>query len=364
MPEETVVVELGTRSYDLLIGNAWLTHKSSRSIQVAKSIAAAKILLVDDENTRQFSPAIHAILNQPDRTVLRFTIPPGEPSKSLSNLNSIWEFLAEHHFDRSSAIVAIGGGVVGDLAGLAAATYMRGINWYVVPTSLIAQVDSAIGGKVGINLAVAKNLVGAFWHPMSVWIDPDFLASLPEREFRSGMAEVVKYAMIADPAFFETLQGNVGRINRRDSSFLNEIVVRCCQIKAAIVSRDERETQGARFALNYGHTFGHAIEATFGYGRFSHGEAIAIGMACAARLATNMKLLEQQVADRQNHLLTELSLSTVFPQDRTELLLDKMKLDKKRTSGGIRLVLPTKMGQVELVDWPGDELVRVAMLGK
>ena len=364
MPEETVVVELGSRSYDLMIGNGSLTQESSRSIESVKSIPSSKILLVDDENTGRYSNAFHAILNQAGRQVFRYTIPAGENSKSLTKLTAIWDFLAEHQFDRSSAIVAVGGGVVGDLAGLAAATYMRGIDWYVVPTSLIAQVDSAIGGKVGINLPLAKNLVGAFWQPRSVWIDPDFLGSLPDREFRSGMAEVVKYAMIADPIFFQSIQSNVGNINRRDTKFLNEIVLRCCQIKAGIVSCDERETEGARFALNYGHTFGHAIEAAFGYGSFSHGEAVAIGMACAARLATTLKMLDPQVADLQTQLLTELSLCIDCPQERTELVLEKMKLDKKRASGGTRLVLPTRMGHVKLVDWPGDDLVRGAMLGK
>jgi 3-dehydroquinate synthase len=281
-------------------------------------------------------------------------VPSGETSKSATELARLWDAFAAAGVDRSTHVVAVGGGVVGDLAGFVAATFMRGLPFWQVPTTLVAQVDSSVGGKTGINLAAGKNLVGAFWQPRGVFADIATLATLPHREFVSGLAEVVKYGMILDPDFFVWLEHHAADLLARDADALLHVVRRSVELKAAVVEADERETSGARAALNYGHTFGHAYEAAVGYGRLLHGEAVAIGMARAARLAAALDRLTREVVHRQDRLLTALGLpispSHLEPPPAAAELVALMGRDKKATGGRLRFVLPDRIGHVDLVD--------------
>jgi len=231
-----------------------------------------------------------------------------------------------------------------------------------VPTTLLAQVDSSVGGKVGINLPAAKNIVGAFWQPAGVLIDLDCITTLPEREYRAGLAEVVKYGVILDVDFFAYLEQHISRLNSRDSQALEHVVARSCQLKADVVQRDEREETGARAALNYGHTFCHAIEAVTGYNRFLHGEAVAIGMACASRLAHSLGRIDRAVTERQEALLDQLRLPTELPTDLDpQALLSAMQYDKKSEQGRLRFILPRRLGEVEMVANVPEQEVRNAL---
>jgi 3-dehydroquinate synthase len=258
-------------------------------------------------------------------------------------------------------VVTVGGGVVGDLAGFAAATFGRGIDFLQVPTTLLAQVDSSVGGKVGINLPDAKNMVGAFWQPVGVVVDVSVLKTLPDREFRAGLAEVVKYGVIRDEQLFQYLEQHVDDINHRDLPVMQHVIQRCCRIKADVVQADEREESGLRAILNYGHTFCHALEAATGYESLLHGEGVAIGMLCASRLAERLGRIDPSLTKRQFDLLTALGLPTTLPQVSHEELVELMYHDKKADHGRLRFVLPTKMGHVELVDNVSEDEIRSAL---
>jgi 3-dehydroquinate synthase len=276
-------------------------------------------------------------------------LPAGESTKSSSQLNELWTRFAQWQLNRDSVVVALGGGVIGDLAGFAAATYSRGLRWWGLPTSLMAQVDSGIGGKVGVNLPSAKNLVGSFWQPAQVVVDPAVLTTLGERDFCSGLAEVVKYGVIQGPPLFERIEQSVQQIKARDPTTLFEIVSACCQSKAAIVQSDPWEQSGGRAVLNYGHTFAHALESALGYGQLSHGEAVSIGMTCAARLARRLWRVDNRLCESQQSLLARLGLPTEVPSSDSDKILSSMLLDKKNRAGKLRLVLPRRLGQLELV---------------
>jgi 3-dehydroquinate synthase len=258
-------------------------------------------------------------------------------------------------------VVAIGGGVVGDLAGFVAATFARGLDFYQVPTTLLAQVDSSVGGKVGVNLPGAKNMVGAFWQPRGVLVDVDVLQSLPDREYRAGLAEVVKYGVILDADFFAYLESHVDAINAKDPVALTHIVQRSCRLKADVVEQDERETTGLRAALNYGHTFAHAFEALGDYAELLHGEAVAAGMRCAARLAARLGRLDVATVERQDALLAALGLKLDPPAVDGQEMLRAMHRDKKATAGRLRFILPDRIGRVELVDDVPDDSVLAAL---
>ena len=288
------------------------------------------------------------------------SVPAGEPSKSVAAAERLWNAFAEMAVDRRTHVVAVGGGVVGDLAGFAAATFARGLPVWHVPTTLVAQVDSAIGGKTGINLTGGKNLVGAFWQPRGVFADIDTLATLPAREFVSGLAEVVKYGVILDPVFFGWLEESAAALTARDPATVAHAVERSAAIKADVVSRDEHETSGLRAALNYGHTFAHAYETLAGYGTLLHGEAVAIGMARAARLAALLGRISEDLVARQDALLGRLGLPIAVPTGVGDVhgLLAVMARDKKSLGGRLRFVLPSRLGHVELVDGVPEPLVR------
>lgn len=288
----------------------------------------------------------------------------GEQSKSSDTAADLWERMLDEGTDRKSVVVAVGGGVVGDLAGFVAATFGRGLAFLQVPTTLLAQVDSSVGGKVGINLPGAKNMVGAFWQPIGVVIDVDVLRTLPDREFRAGLAEVVKYGVIQDAEFFAYLEQHVEEINGRDPAVLTHIVKRCCRLKADVVEQDEREETGLRSILNYGHTFCHAFEAATGYEQLLHGEGVAIGMLCASRLAERLGHIDRQSTQRQRDLLASFGLPTEVPDVAHDELLSLMYHDKKVAHGRLRFVLASRMGHVELVGDVSNDDVLAALAGE
>ncbi len=265
--------------------------------------------------------------------------------------------------DRKTLLVAVGGGVVGDLAGFVAATYARGISFAQVPTTLLAQVDSSVGGKVGVNLPQAKNMVGAFWQPAAVLVDTQTLQTLPEREYRSGLAEVVKYGVIMDAEFFAKLESETEELVHRQHDVLQTVIARCCRLKADVVEADEREETGRRAILNYGHTFAHAFEAVAGYGQLLHGEAVSIGMMCAARLAERLRMVDSEFVLRQRALLIALSLPVATPELDQDKLIDAMGYDKKAAHGKLRFVLPTELGTVKMVECVDLNDVRAALSG-
>jgi 3-dehydroquinate synthase len=310
-------------------------------------------LIVTDSNIarlslpRQCQSALSELGIEPVVTI----VPPGEQSKSLAQASSLYDDLVTHKADRHSLIVALGGGVIGDLAGFVAATFTRGLPLIMVPTTLLAQVDSSVGGKVGVNYPGAKNIIGAFHQPAGVWIDTETLLTLPVRELRCGLAEVVKYGVILDGPFFAELEASVGKILDQDGEALRRIVARSCQLKASVVAQDEREETGLRAVLNFGHTIGHAIEAVAGYdGPYQHGEAVAVGMSAECRLAERLGWIAPAVADRVIALLERFGLPTKAPGLNPDRLVAAMSRDKKNLRGQIRFVLPRSIGAVELTD--------------
>jgi 3-dehydroquinate synthase len=289
-------------------------------------------------------------------------VPAGETAKSLRTVQHCYDRLAAHRLERKSFIVALGGGVVGDLAGFVAATYLRGISFVQVPTTLLAQVDSSVGGKTGVNLKAGKNLVGAFHQPRLVLCDLKTLRALPEREFRAGLAEVIKYGIIYDAALFRRLERNLDRLLARDERYLAHVIARSCAIKAEVVGQDETET-GLRAILNFGHTIGHAIENISGYGKYLHGEAIAIGQTAAAWISTRLTGLPERDAMRISGLLAAASLPTIIRlnERQRERLFAAMRLDKKVSGGEIKFVLAERIGKVAWGRQVPEEVVRWAL---
>jgi 3-dehydroquinate synthase len=294
-------------------------------------------------------------------TTALIAVPAGETSKSAAEAVRLWEALAGLPADRATHVIAVGGGVVGDLAGFVAATFVRGLQVWQVPTTLVAQVDSAIGGKTGINLAAGKNLVGAFWQPVGVACDPASLATLPDREYRSGLAEVVKYGVILDRELFVWLEESVDSILARELAAISHVVGRCVDLKATVVEADEFERSGLRAILNYGHTIGHAIENLAGYGQLLHGEAVAMGMTAAARLALATGRLPVEIARRQAALLARLGLPLApvgIAGLSVEGIVEALSRDKKSLHGRVRFILPADLGRVGIVDDLDSGLVR------
>jgi 3-dehydroquinate synthase len=276
-------------------------------------------------------------------------IPDGEEYKTLATVAGLYDAAFTGGLERGDAVLALGGGVVGDIAGFLAATYMRGVPFVQVPTTLLAQVDSSVGGKVGVNHPGGKNLIGAFYQPRFVLIDPDTLATLPSREVRAGLAEVIKYGVISDAGFFSWLEANIDRLLNLEPAALEHAIAASCRIKAAVVSADETEA-GLRAILNFGHTVGHALEAVTGYQRFVHGEAVAIGMVAAARLAVRLGYFEPPGAERITGLVLRAGLPAEVPADvEPEILLETMRRDKKVAADRLTFVLPEAVGRVRVV---------------
>ncbi len=354
----TIRVALGERSYDIAIGRGTLGEAGAL---VRDRLAARHAVVIVDSGVRQ--PHGEIVSKSLAASGIRSDVvgvPAGEASKSVAQAERLWNELVDLKADRKSIVVAVGGGVIGDLAGFVAATFARGLSFVQIPTTLLAQVDSSVGGKVGVNLPAAKNIVGAFWQPAGVLIDLNTLATLPDREFRSGLAEVVKYGVILDADFFAWLEAHSGELVARDPAALEYVVARSCRLKADVVERDERELTGLRAVLNYGHTFCHAIETVSGYGTYLHGEAVAIGMVCASRLAQQMRRVGADVTTRQQTLLSRLGLPTAVENLDHDLLLAAMYRDKKAEHGQLRFVLPSRLGAVEVVGGVAESAVRAA----
>lgn len=350
----TVHVDLGSRSYDINIEPGSLSRAADALADWNAAKHSSTILLVTDANLADsHGAAVAAALSNAGWRVETLVIPAGESSKCLAVVETIYDALVRQRANRQALLVAVGGGVVGDAAGFAAATYNRGIGFVQVPTSLLAMVDSSVGGKVGINHPQGKNLIGAFHQPRGVLIDPLVLDTLPDREFRGGLAEVVKYGVILDSEFFTFLEKQATDILTHDPQSLTHVITKSCELKAQVVAQDEFETTGLRAILNYGHTFAHAYEALAGYGRLTHGEAVAIGMVHASRLAERRGLVPEEITIRQVALLTAFGLPTELPDNlrfSSDDVLSRMRLDKKNAGGKLRFILPTRMGEVRLFD--------------
>jgi 3-dehydroquinate synthase len=358
---QEVNVSLGARSYPIVIGSGWLDAVGGRVRAVLGRKALRAVVVSDSRVAPLYVPRVLGSLRGAGFTVSEIQIPEGEQHKNLAWLALVYDRLLEAHIDRGSPVVAVGGGVVGDLAGFAAATILRGVPLVQVPTTLLAQVDAAIGGKTAINHAAGKNLIGAFHQPRLVAIDLDTLKTLPRREYVAGLAEVVKYAAILDERMFVELEQSAEALLRQDARLLEDQVARCCRLKAGVVEADEQEAD-LRAVLNFGHTIGHAIEMLTEYRRFLHGEAVAIGMVCAARLSIAKAALARAEASRIESLLAKLGLPTTVPQ---ELGADQIALaieaDKKAAGGKIKFVCLSAIGKTSFEALPATEIARLAL---
>lgn len=348
-------VRLGARSHPIVIGDGVLAS----AIRSSPVLRDARAMLVCDSKLRPLARSVARALGA--RCAGTVMLPGGEATKDISTLPRLYRAAAKARLDRHSVIVAIGGGVIGDVAGFFAATYLRGIRIVHVPTTLVAQVDSAIGGKTGVNLPHGKNLVGSFHQPSLVVVDPTVLRTLPGREFRSGLAEVIKYGVIADAALFRRLEERMDCVLRRDPRELAWVIRRCCAIKASVVSRDEREITGLRAILNFGHTIGHGIEAAARYALL-HGEAIGLGMIAATHLSEKSSSLPKSDAQRIRSLIARAGLpSHPAKRLRPSCILAAMRLDKKSSHGRVRFVLARKIGKVVTGVALGDRAIRGAI---
>jgi 3-dehydroquinate synthase len=343
------LVETATQSYPVFVGCGSLDKLGEKMKQAALGGTAT---IVSDENVFSvYGGRVERILKDVGFGVNSFVVPPGEETKSMDSAMRVYDFLVKHRAERGDVIVALGGGMVGDLAGLVAATFLRGMPWVQVPTSLVAMVDASIGGKVGVNHPEAKNLIGAFYQPTLVLADPQTLTTLPKRELTSGWAEVIKHSLILDKQYFEFLESHVNELTRLEPKSLTRAISRSAAIKAEVVSQDEREREGRRTILNYGHTIGHGLEAATGYRRFLHGEAVAIGMMGAARLSQRLGLLPSNAVERQQAILQKFGLPTSLwtkGGDRKASLAGvtrAIKLDKKVKEKTVRWVLLEDIGK-------------------
>jgi 3-dehydroquinate synthase len=354
-----VNVPLGNRSYSILIARGLLARLG---IECARRRLGRRCAVISDQHVAAlYGKQALDSLAEAQFTPMLATIPAGETGKSLRSVQACYDQLAAHRLERDSFVVALGGGVVGDLAGFVAATYLRGMPFVQVPTTLLAQVDSSVGGKVGVNLKAGKNLVGAFHQPRLVLCDLAALDTLPAREFQAGLAEVIKYGVICDAAFFRRLERDLTLLLDRDEKVLATTVARCCAIKAEVVGQDETEG-GMRAILNFGHTIGHALEAISGYGKLLHGEAISIGQVAAASLSADLLGLPRKDAARIRHLLRRagLPISIDLNSSQVQRLFSAMQLDKKVSGGEVKFVLATKIGQVKFGQKvPRESLARV-----
>ena len=349
----TLSVELGSRSYPILIGPGLL----ARADLLSQHVPGHDVLLVSNTTVAPlYAAALRSGLG--DRRVVEATLPDGEGHKTLATVSRVLDVLVANRFAREGTVVALGGGVVGDMAGFAAACYQRGIAYVQVPTTLLAQVDSSVGGKTGVNHPGGKNLIGAFHQPSAVIADTETLRTLPPRELRAGLAEVIKYGLISDAELFAWLEQNIEKLLAHDAAALSHIIRRSCEIKAEIVGRDERE-QGDRALLNLGHTFGHALESTTGYTKWLHGEAVGAGLLMAATMSREAGLLSADYVGRLRRLLERAGLPTEARDVRADSVLEHMRIDKKVKSGRIRLVLLRSIGvSFVTADYPDAALRR------
>jgi len=348
---ESLRIELGERGYPILVGPGLLRDAAL----VGRAVAARDVLVVTNTTVAPlYLPRLEQALA--GKRVAPVVLPDGEQYKTFATLSQVFDALIERRMNRDACVVALGGGVVGDLAGFAAACYQRGVDYVQVPTTLLAQVDSSVGGKTGVNHPGGKNLVGAFHQPRAVLADTETLVTLPAREFRAGLAEVIKYGLVADPRFLEWIEAHLEALLQLDGAALAHAIRRSCEIKAQIVAEDERE-HGRRALLNLGHTFGHAIETAVGYGEWLHGEAVGVGMLVAADLSARLGWLAAGDVERVRVLLQRAGLPATAPAIGAGRALELMGMDKKVLAGRIRLVLMRKLGDgVVTGDYPADAL--------
>ncbi len=340
-------VELGERAYPIHIGTG-LLESGGAGLWDEAALGSRVVIVTNTVVGPRYAEPLQAALAP--RTVTRVTLPDGEASKSLSTVSQVYDALIEARCDRRTTLVALGGGVIGDIAGFVAATYLRGVGYVQVPTTLLAQVDSSVGGKTGVNHPGGKNLIGAFYQPRAVIADTATLTTLPDRELRAGYAEVVKYGLLGDAAFFAWLEAQGERVMAREPEALAFVIERACRDKAAVVAEDEREA-GRRALLNLGHTFAHAIETATGYGTWLHGEAVAVGLVLAAELSAWLGWVDGAVVSRTRAVLARAGLPTEPPATMDpEAFLGPMAVDKKVEEGVLRLVLMQGIGAAVVTD--------------
>lgn len=347
-----LIVDLGDRSYPIYIGSDLL----NQSGLIKKHVSGNSVLIVSNDVVAPlYLEKTQAMLS--GLRVETIILPDGEEHKNLQILNTIYDTLLSNKLDRNTTIIALGGGVIGDMAGFAAASYQRGVNLIQIPTTLLSQVDSSVGGKTAVNHSLGKNMIGAFYQPSAVITDTDTLSTLPDRELRSGLAEVIKYGLIQNIEFFRWLQQNMELLLKRDKKALSYAIEVSCQSKAEVVSADEKE-RGQRALLNLGHTFGHAIETGMGYGKWLHGEAIATGMVMAARMSFLLGWISDDDVTQIKHLITDARLPVTAPDEMTpDQFIELMSVDKKVIDGVLRLVLMKAIGHAVITSEYSKELM-------
>lgn len=350
-------VNLPQTNYDIAIAPGSLEQVGHHLQQLN---LGKKVLLVSNPTVFEYyGETVVASLQAAEFTVTHHLIPDGEQYKNLDSIAQVYDTALKSPLERSSTLVALGGGVIGDMTGFTAATWLRGVNFVQIPTSLLAMVDASVGGKTGVNHPQGKNLIGAFYQPKLVYIDPLVLKTLPVREFRAGMAEVIKYGVIWDADLFSQLEKAEGldSLDYVNKELLQTILTRSCQAKADVVGKDEKEA-GLRAILNYGHTIGHAVESLTGYTQINHGEAVGIGMVAAAEIALAMEMWNREDVQRQQALITKTGLPTQIPaQLETEAILATLTKDKKVKAGKVRFILPTQIGAVTISDRVSAEII-------
>lgn len=358
MIQRQIDVALGERSYPIYFGYG-MTASFAPTCQL-HGIPRDVVIITDTNVAPYYLDPLQKHLQHFEFDTTSVVVPPGETQKSLSRANAIFTALLQRRTGRRAAIIALGGGVVGDLAGFVAATYQRGITLIQVPTTLLAQVDSSVGGKVAVNHALGKNMIGAFYQPKFVWIDGETLQTLPSREVICGLAEVVKYGVVFDAEFFAYLETNLDAIMKLEQAAVMHIEARCCELKARVVAEDEREL-GLRAVLNYGHTIGHALEAAGKYRALKHGEAVLLGMAAEAFIAQQMGLLSAEVLQRIEAFVSQVPLEFKKDSLAPSKILSAIRHDKKSVEGKTRFVLPVRLGEVRILDDVEPALIRLSL---
>jgi 3-dehydroquinate synthase len=349
----TLQVDLGDRSYPISIGQSLLSDPTL----VTRHIGGKRVAVVTNTTVGPiYMNRLVGLLEAAGKNVTSIVLPDGEEEKNWASLMRVFDVLLEQKCDRKTTLIALGGGVIGDLTGFAAATYMRGVPFIQMPTTLLSQVDSSVGGKTGINHPLGKNMIGAFYQPQAVIADTSTLDTLPDRELSAGLAEVIKHGAIIDPAFFDWIEANIGKLVAREPSALAYAIQRSCEIKADVVRQDEREG-GLRAILNFGHTFGHAIEAGMGYGEWLHGEAVGCGMVMAADLSHRLGFIDAGTKARITALVKAAGLPVVAPDLGVERWLELMQVDKKNEGGQIKFILIKPLGTSVIIPVPEDALV-------
>ena len=352
---QTLQVDVGHSRYPITIGSGLLSNQK----WLRDQIPAADLMIVSNSTVAELYLARLAASFK-DRRIGECILPDGEQYKTLQTVGTVLDALVDRRLNRDAVVLALGGGVVGDIAGFSASCYQRGVRYVQIPTTLLAQVDSSVGGKTGVNHRGGKNLIGAFYQPLAVIADTDSLATLPDRELAAGLAEVIKYGCIWDPELFDWLDLNMPALKARDTAALTHAIARSCEIKAAVVAKDEREND-LRAILNFGHTFGHALEAATHYQTYLHGEAVAIGMVMAADLSRRLGLIEGAAQERIRSILTRAGLPTAAPRIGAVRALEFMRMDKKVLAGSVRLVLLEKLGKAVVTGKYGGEALEATL---